>query len=77
MHASIFTELAVVVTIVVFVSAIMKLLRQPLIMGYIITGVLVGPSFSFFHITRNQSAFDSFSSIGITLLLFILSLIHI
>jgi Kef-type K+ transport system membrane component KefB/voltage-gated potassium channel Kch len=74
MHASIFTELAVVVTIVVFVSAIMKLLRQPLIMGYIITGVLVGPSFSFFHITRNQSAFDSFSSIGITLLLFIIGL---
>ncbi len=74
MHASIFTELAVIVTIVVALSAIMKLLRQPLIMGYIITGVLVGPSFSFFHITRNQNAFDSFSAIGITLLLFIIGL---
>lgn len=74
MNASIFTELAVIVTVVVAVSAIMKLLRQPLIMGYIITGVLVGPSFSFFHITRNQNAFDSFSAIGITLLLFIIGL---
>jgi Kef-type K+ transport system membrane component KefB len=74
MNASIFTELAVIVTVVVAISAIMKMLRQPLIMGYIITGVLVGPSFSFFHITRNQNAFDSFSAIGITLLLFIIGL---
>jgi len=41
-------------------------------MGYIITGVIVGPSF--LHIIRNQSAFDSFSAIGITLLLFIVGL---
>ncbi len=74
MHASIFTELAVIVTIVVGVSIVMRLLRQPLIMGYIITGVLVGPSFSLFHITRSQNAFDSFSAIGITLLLFIIGL---
>ena len=50
MHASIFTELAVIVTVVVALSVLMKLLRQPLIMGYFITGVLVGPTFSFFHI---------------------------
>ena len=41
-------------------------------MGYIITGVLVGPSF--LHIVRDQTAFDSFSTIGITLLLFIIGL---
>lgn len=74
MNSSIFTELAVIVTVVVAISAVMKLLKQPLIMGYIITGVLIGPSFSLFHITRNQNAFDSFSAIGITLLLFIIGL---
>ena len=72
MDSNIFTQLSLVIAIVVMVSIIMKLLRQPLIMGYIITGVLVGPSF--LHIVRNQQAFDSFSTIGITLLLFIIGL---
>ncbi len=69
---AIFTQLSLVVVIIVAMSVVMRWLRQPLIMGYIITGVLVGPSF--LHIIRNQSAFDSFSAIGITLLLFIVGL---
>jgi len=72
MDSNVFTQLSLVVAIVVVVSVVMKLLRQPLIMGYIITGVLVGPSF--LHIVQNQTAFDSFSTIGITLLLFIVGL---
>ncbi len=58
--------------IVVVVSLVMRALNQPLIMGYIITGVLVGPSF--LHIVRDPVAFESFSTIGITLLLFIIGL---
>ena len=72
MGSTIFTQLSLVVGIVVIVSLIMRWLRQPLIMGYIITGVIVGPSF--LHIIRDQNAFDSFSAIGITLLLFIIGL---
>lgn len=70
--STIFTQLSLVLLIIVAVSVIMRFLRQPLIMGYIITGVLVGPSF--LHIIQNQSAFDSFSTIGIALLLFIIGL---
>lgn len=72
MESNVFTQLSIVVAIVVIISIIMKLLRQPLIMGYIITGVIVGPSF--LHVIQNQTAFDSFSAIGITLLLFIVGL---
>lgn len=72
METTVFSQLSIVVAFVVVVSIIMKLLRQPLIMGYIITGVLVGPSF--LHVIRDQNAFDSFSAIGITLLLFIIGL---
>lgn len=72
MDSNVFTQLSLVVAIVVVVSIVMRLLRQPLIMGYIITGVIVGPSF--LHIVRDQNAFDSFSAIGITLLLFIIGL---
>lgn len=72
MDSTVFTQLSFVVGIVLLVSLVMRLLKQPLIMGYIITGVLVGPSF--LHIVRDQTAFDSFSTIGITLLLFIIGL---
>lgn len=70
--STIFTQLSLVLLVVVAMSVVMRILRQPLIMGYIITGVIVGPSF--LHIVRNQSAFDSFSTIGIALLLFIIGL---
>lgn len=72
MDSTVFTQLSYVVTIVVIVSVIMRWLKQPLIMGYIITGVIVGPSF--LHLVRDQAAFDSFSTIGITLLLFIIGM---
>ncbi|MFZ1258608.1 MAG: cation:proton antiporter [Candidatus Saccharimonas sp.] len=72
MDSTVFTQLSFVITIVVIVSLIMRALKQPLIMGYIITGVIVGPSF--LHVVRDQNAFESFSAIGITLLLFIIGL---
>lgn len=70
--STIFTQLSLVLLVVVAMSVVMRILRQPLIMGYIVTGVIVGPSF--LHIVQNQSAFDSFSTIGIALLLFIIGL---
>ena len=51
---------------------IMRFLRQPLIMGYILTGILVGPSV--LGIVKAKDAFETFSEIGIALLLFIIGL---
>lgn len=72
MNDSIFTQLSLIIAVVAVVSLIMRLLRQPLIMGYIITGVIVGPVG--FNIVQSHDVFESFSSIGITLLLFIIGL---
>lgn len=72
MESAIFTQLSLVIVIVVVISFIMRILRQPLIMGYILTGVIVGPSF--LNVIRDQAAFASFSAIGITLLLLIIGL---
>jgi Kef-type K+ transport system membrane component KefB len=72
MEISIFTQLSIVIVIGATVALIMRLLRQPLIVGYILTGVLIGPAF--LHLVKNQDAFESFSQIGIALLLFIIGL---
>ncbi len=70
-NQEIFTELSLVLVIVALVAGIMRLFRQPLILGYILTGVIVGPVM---HVIHSQEAFDGFSQIGIALLLFIIGL---
>jgi len=73
MHdGNIFTELGLVFVIVAIVAGLMRLLRQPLILGYILTGILVGPVA--LNLIHAKDAFEGFSQIGITLLLFIIGL---
>lgn len=73
MHGSdVFAQLSLVIVVALIVSIVMRLLRQPLIMGYILTGVIVGPSF--LHLIEEKEAFETFSEIGIALLLFIIGL---
>lgn len=72
MNDSIFIQLSLVLAIAAGVSIVMRLLRQPLIIGYILSGIICGPTF--FGIIQNHEAFESFSQIGIALLLFIVGL---
>lgn len=71
MHG-VFLELSLVLIVTTVVSIVMKLLRQPLILGYILAGLLVGPAA--LKLIHSVGTFDSFSSIGIALLLFIIGL---
>ncbi|HEX8390590.1 MAG TPA: cation:proton antiporter [Candidatus Saccharimonadales bacterium] len=71
-ESSIFTQLSVVIVLVGVVSIIMRLLRQPLIIGYILTGIVVGPSV--LGMVQDHNVFEAYSEIGITLLLFIIGL---
>jgi Kef-type K+ transport system membrane component KefB/voltage-gated potassium channel Kch len=72
MTDNIFTELSLVLVFVTAVSLVMRALKQPLILGYIVTGILVGPSAM--HLIHSKEVFDGFSNIGIALLLFIIGL---
>jgi len=72
MELSLFGILSLVIVLAVVVSGIMRILRQPLIVGYILTGILLGPAV--LHLVPETSAFTVFSNIGIALLLFIIGL---
>jgi Kef-type K+ transport system membrane component KefB len=72
MPTDFFTELSIVIAIGAAISLIMRLIRQPLIIGYILTGLLVGPSL--LNIVSNNPTIDVFANIGIALLLFIIGL---
>ena len=72
MIQDVFIELSIIVVIVIVIAAFMRILRQPLIIGYILTGIIVGPSF--LNIMVSKDAITTFSQIGIALLLFMVGL---
>ena len=67
-----FLEFTSFVILATLVSLILRTLKQPLIVGYILTGILLGPNFT--NVTHTASYLDLFSKIGITILLFIIGL---
>lgn len=68
----VFIELSLIIVIATGMAGFMKLLKQPLIMGHILTGVLVGPRI--LGITGNSETIEIFSQFGISILLFIVGL---
>ena len=72
MESTIFLQLAAVLATAAAVSIIMRVLRQPLIIGYMLSGIICGPSL--LNLIHDHTAFQSFSQIGIALLLFIVGL---
>lgn len=70
---NIFLQMSVILGITVSVALIMRLLRQPLIVAYIIAGLVAGPLFlNVVH--GSEEFFEMFAKFGIVLLLFIVGL---
>ncbi|MEK6817196.1 MAG: cation:proton antiporter [Nanoarchaeota archaeon] len=72
MSEQIFLQLAIILGIAFLVSYIIRLLKQPLIIGYIIAGIIVSPFLISFGATGEIT--NVFSKIGIAFLLFIVGL---
>ncbi|MBP7062238.1 cation:proton antiporter [Patescibacteria group bacterium] len=67
-----FAELAAVVTVVVVVTGLMRLLKQPLIIGYIVAGILMSPNI--LNIIQHTDSVQMFAHIGVAFLLFMVGL---
>lgn len=68
----VFLEISAVIALATGVSVVMRILRQPLIVGYILTGILSGSYF--LDILHSVEVIELFSKLGITILLFIVGL---
>jgi len=69
---SIFLDITIIICFAAVLSLLFKILKQPQILAYILTGILIGP-LALFQI-GNQDALHSMSQLGITLLLFMIGL---
>jgi Kef-type K+ transport system membrane component KefB len=69
---NIFTQLSLIIVAVTVITAILRFFKQPSIIGYILTGLLVAPFFLSNSITTHT--LEVFSEMGIAILLFIVGL---
>ena len=67
------SDLALILISAGIVTIIFKLLKQPLVLGYIVAGFLVGPNFYLFPTVMEQNVVSEWSEIGIIFLLFALA----
>lgn len=67
-----FLELSIVMAITLLISFFMYKIKQPLLIGYIIAGIIAGPLF--LNILSSTEGYQTFSHIGVALLLFIVGL---
>ena len=63
-------ELGMIIGITVLISALMMFLKQPFIIGYIITGILV----NYFSLIKSTESFAIFGQVGVVFLLFMVGL---
>jgi Kef-type K+ transport system membrane component KefB/Trk K+ transport system NAD-binding subunit len=72
MIGDIFTQLSIVLVIATIFAGIAKVLKQPLIISYIATGIVVSPYF--LNIVGYESSVTILSEIGVALLLFLVGI---
>ena len=67
-----FLEIGLVIGLATLVSFLVRFLKQPLILGYILTGIIVGPSL--LNIIHSTDTIALFSHMGVSLLLFLVGI---
>ena len=69
---NIFIDIGLIIFLATIISFIMRFLKQPLIVGYILCGIAVGPYF--LNLAQSAEYIELFSKLGIAILLFIIGL---
>ncbi len=69
-----FSDLALILVTAGVTTVLFKWLKQPLVLGYIIAGLLIGPYFPWFPIVRDHESVEIWSEIGMVFLLFAIGL---
>lgn len=67
-------DLGLILVAAATVSLLFKWLKQPLVLGYLVAGFLVGPSFQFFPTVKDQASITTWAEIGVIFILFGLGL---
>ena len=72
MPINIFLELSLIIIIAIVIIAITRILKQPMIISYIITGIIISPPL--LNLIKSTELIFTLSEIGIALLLFMVGI---
>ena len=71
---ALFFDLALILITAGVTTVIFKWLKQPLVLGYIVAGFLIGPHFTHFPVVEDPTSVETWSEIGMVFLLFAIGL---
>lgn len=71
---ALFADLALILITAGVTTVIFKWLKQPLVLGYIVAGFLIGPYFTHFPVINDTGSVATWSEIGMVFLLFAIGL---
>ncbi|MGH7178235.1 MAG: cation:proton antiporter [Tepidisphaeraceae bacterium] len=75
MHSGVFLQdLAVVMIVAGLVTIVFHRLRQPVVLGYILAGLIIGPHTPPFPLIRDEHSIETLAELGVILLMFSLGL---
>ena len=67
---ALFSDLALILVTAGITTVIFKWLKQPVVLGYIIAGFLIGPNFEWFPVINDHTSVETWSEIGMVFMLF-------
>ncbi|MBR4560309.1 MAG: cation:proton antiporter [Bacteroidales bacterium] len=67
---ALFFDLALILVTAGVTTVIFKWLKQPVVLGYIIAGFLIGPNFEWFPVVNDHTSVETWSEIGMVFMLF-------
>ena len=73
-HDSLLQDLAVVMVVAGIVTVLFHKFKQPVVLGYILAGVIIGPYTPPFPLIKNTATISTLSELGIIFLMFSLGL---
>lgn len=71
---TIISDLSMILLVAGITTLLFKRLNQPLVLGYIVAGIITGPHFSFFPTVADTANIQTWSEIGVIFLMFALGL---
>ena len=67
---ALFSDLALILVTAGITTVIFKWLKQPVVLGYIIAGFLIGPNFEWFPVISDHTSVETWGEIGMVFMLF-------
>ena len=73
-EAELFVDFSIIIVVAALIILLFHRLRQPIVLGYLLAGILIGPYVTFFPTVQNIDVIDALAELAIIIIMFSLGL---